>query len=71
MTPRSVLSKTKWAKSWQMSLLSAPGNVLITTRGVVVHPDRVLVKQQVLTTVAGRRRDAQTIKVPGAYTLLR
>jgi len=32
----------------------------------VVHTDRVLVK----TRVAGRRRDAQTIEVLGAYTLL-
>ena len=31
----------------------------------------VFLSKQVLTTVAGRRRDAQTIEVPGAYTLLR
>ena len=34
-----------------------------------MHPDCVLVKST--TTVAGRRRDAQTIKILGAYTLLR
>ena len=31
LTPCSILSKTKRAKSWQMSLLSPPGNVLIKT----------------------------------------
>ena len=31
----------------------------------------VFLSKQVLTTVAGRRKDAQTIKVSGAYTLLR
>ena len=31
----------------------------------------VFLSKQVLTTVAGRRRDAQTIEVSGAYTLLR
>ena len=31
----------------------------------------MLLLKQVLTTVAGRRRDAQTIEVSGAYTLLR
>ena len=41
----------------------------VTIRGVVAHPDMFLSK--VLTTVAGRRRDAQTIEVPGTYTLLR
>ena len=77
LTPRSVLSKTKWAKSWQMSLLSAPGNVLIKTMLMKSLPEAlwctqtVLLSKQVLTTVAGKRRDAQTIKVPGAYTLLR
>ena len=31
----------------------------------------VFLSKRVLTTVAGRRRGAQTIEVPGAYTLLR
>ena len=31
----------------------------------------VFLSKQVLTTVTGRRRAAQTIKVPGAYTVLR
>ena len=57
-----------------MSLLSAPGyqnnTYEVTTRGVVMHPD-VFLSKQVLTTVAGRWRDAQMIEVPGAYTLLR
>ena len=35
----------------------------------MVHPD-VFLSKQVLTTVAGRWRDAQMIVVPGAYTLL-
>ena len=56
-----------------MSLLSAPGyqnnTYEVTTRGVVMHPD-VFLSKQVLTTVAGRWRDAQTIEVPGTYTLL-
>ena len=43
-----VLSKQNRVKSWQMSLLSAPGYQNnaneVTTSGVVVHPDRVLVK---------------------------
>ena len=60
------------------SLLSLSGSVLIKTtlikhqqRAVVVHPDRVLVEsKQVPTIVAGRRRDAQTIEILGAYTLI-
>ena len=35
-----------------------------------MHPDRVLVKTSTDNS-PGRRRDAQTIDVPGAYTLLR
>ena len=31
----------------------------------------VFLSKQVQTTVAGRRRDAPTIEVPGAYTRLR
>ena len=54
-----------------MSLLSAPGSVLnayeVTSKGVVV----VFLSKQVLTIVAGRRRDVQTVEVPGAYTVLR
>ena len=77
MTPQSVLSKTKLVKSWQMSVLSAPENVLIKTTLMKSLPEAlwctqtVFLSKQVLTTVAGRQRDAQTIEVPGAYTLLR
>ena len=57
-----------------MSLLSAPGNenntYEVTSRGVVVHPDHVLVKTS-MKIVTGRQRDAQMIKFLGAYTLLR
>ena len=60
-----------------MSLLSVPGSVLIKTTIIKslaeafwCCPDRVLVKQ-VRTIVAGRKVDAQTIEVHGAYTLLR
>jgi len=42
----------------------------VTSGGVVVHPDRVLVKQG-MKIVAGIQKDAQTIKALGAYTLLR
>jgi len=35
-----------------------------------VHPDRILVKTS-MEIVAGRQRDAQTIEVLRAYTLLR
>ena len=60
-----------------MSLLSAPGSILIKltlmkslyTRGVVVH-QTVFLSKQVLTIVADRQRDAQTIEVPEAYTLV-
>ena len=45
----TFLAKQNRVKSWQMSLLSAPGyqnNAYeVTTRGIVVHPDRVLVKR--------------------------
>ena len=39
------------------------------TRGVVVH-QTVFLSKQVLTIVADRQRDAQTIEVPEAYTLV-
>ena len=44
----TFLAEQNGVKSWQMSLLSAPGyqnNAYeVTTRGTVVHPDHVLVK---------------------------
>ena len=50
-TPRSVLSKTKRAKLWQNESAqctrkrSYQNNAYeVTTRGIVLHPDRVLVK---------------------------
>ena len=60
-----------------MSRLSAPGNILIKTMLMKSLPEAlwctqtVFLSKQVLTIVAGRRRDAQTIEVPGADTLLR
>ena len=70
---RTVLSKTKQRSHGKMSLLSAPGNenntYEITSRGVVLHPDHVLVKTST-KIVTGRQRDAQTIKFPEAYALL-
>ena len=54
------------------SLLSALGSVLIKTTLMKslyqkrCGAPRLVLSKQELTTVAGRRRDAQTIKVPGA-----
>ena len=69
-TPRSVLSKTRWLSHSKMSLVSAPGSVLIkknayevTSRGVVVVPRPAFLSKQVQTIVACRQRDAQTIEV--------
>ena len=60
-----------------MSLLSAPGNVLVKTtltksqaEGLWYTQTEFLSKQG-LTIVTGRQRDALTIQVPGTYTLLR
>ena len=39
----------------------------VTSKGVVVHPDHVLVKTSTDNSLA----DAQMIEVPGAYTHLR
>ena len=63
----------------KMSLLSAPGRVLIKTtlmkslaQASWCTQTMLLSKQvRLQTTVAGRWRDTQTIKVPGVYTLLR
>ena len=52
----------------KMSLLSLSGSVLIKTMRCT---RTVFLSKQVLTIVAGRRRDAQTIEILGAYTLLR
>ena len=56
--------------------MSALGSVLIKTTLIKSLPEAlwyaqiVFLSKQVLTTVAGRWRDAQAIVVPGAYTLL-
>ena len=42
----------------------------VTSRGVVVHPDRILVKTSTKID-AGRQKDAQTINALRAYILLR
>ena len=60
-----------------MNLLSAPGSVLIkialmkSSAGLSGAAQTVFLSKQVRTIVAGRKRDAQTIEVLGAYTLLR
>ena len=59
-----------------MSLLSAPGSVLIKTfmkslAEALWCTQIVFLSKQVLTIVAGGRRDALMIKVPGTYILLR
>ena len=60
-----------------MSLLSAPGSVLIKitlTRSLAEAlwcTQTMFLSKQVLTTVTGSLRDAQAIEVPGAYTRLR
>ena len=70
-------NKTKQAKLWQNESVSAPGSVLIKTvlmkslAEALWCTQPVYLSKQVLTTVAGRQRDAQPIKVPGTYTLLR
>ena len=72
--PLNVLSKTKWRSHGKMSLLSAPGSEKTLMKSLAEAlwcTQTVFLSKQVLTTVAGRRRDAQTIEVPGAYTLLR
>ena len=57
--------------------ISAPGSVFIKTTLVkslaeaFLCTQTVFLSKQVLTIVAGRRRDAQMIEVPGAFTLLR
>ena len=54
-----------------MSLLSAPGNVLIKTTSLKSLAEglwcfkTVFLSNQVLITVAARGRDAQMIEVPG------
>ena len=61
----------------KMSLLSAPGSLLIKTKlmkspvEALWYTQTVFLTKQVLTIVTGRWRDAQTIEVPGAFTLLR
>jgi len=66
----------KQVKSWQMSLLSAPGNVLIKTTLMKSLPEvlwctqTVLLSKQELTIVAGRQRDAQGDLVLQAVDLI-
>ena len=59
-----------------MSLLSAPAqSVFIKKKVLMKSPadaaQTMFLSKQVWTIVGGRQRDAQTIKVLGAYTLLR
>ena len=60
-----------------MSLLSAPGSVLIKTTFIrslgeaLWYTQTVFLSKQILTKVAGRQKDARTIEVPGTYTHLR
>ena len=67
------LAKQNGQSHSKISLLSAPGSVLIKTTLMKRRcgaPDGVLVKTSTDNT-AGRQRAAQMIEVPGAYTCLR
>ena len=56
--------------------MHAPGSVLIKTTlmkslaEALWCTQTVFLSKQVLTIVAGRRRNAQMIEIPGAYTVL-
>ena len=74
---KGFLAKRNRRSLGKVSLLSAPGNVLVKTtltkslaEGLWYTQTEFLSKQG-LTIVTGRQRDALTIQVPGTYTLLR
>ena len=73
-----VLSKAKQANSWGNESVwftrkhyYQNNAYKVTSRSIVVYTQIVFLSKQVLTIVAARGRNAQTIKVLGAYKLLR
>ena len=66
---KAFLAKASWQSHAKMSLLSAPGSVVIKTTlmkslaEVLWYTQTVFLSKQVLPIVAARRRDVQTIEV--------
>ena len=76
-TTKRLSAKRNGRSHGKMSLVSTPGSVLIKTTLMKSPPEAlfytqtVFLSKQIRTIAAGRQRDAQTIGVLGAYTLLR